>query len=135
MGHAVDFKPAPRLLHRVAVLDAVNRHFLGFCFGHPPLLCCRLWTLLHKSAGLWLPVRNLTPTESSKQLCDILHWPEELHRLVWKRQETLTFIKAAGSIVFGVDDDGKRSNFTTTGSVERISKQETPEAPPLTTVV
>ncbi len=57
------------------------------------------------------PAVELEPaivTSSFEELRQVCHRPEELHRLIGKRQKALTQIELTGRLIFGVHDNSKR---------------------------
>src|SRR6266567_6242488 len=61
---------------------------------------------------------------SIEQPPDIGHRPEQLHRLVRKRQKAFPLIEAAGILVLRIDDHRERGDFTLSGSVESVGQEK-----------
>jgi len=74
-----------------------------------------------------IPMNQKAPAKSSglgsiEQPPDIRHRPEQLHRLIGKRQKTLTLIEAAGRLILGVDDNGERRDLTTDRAEQSVGE-------------
>jgi hypothetical protein len=62
----------------------------------------------------------------AEELLYVRHRPKELHGLIGKWQEALSFIKAARGVVRSVHYHGKRSNLAASDAPERVSQQISP---------
>src|SRR5438034_11482915 len=67
---------------------------------------------------------------SIEQPPDIGHRPEQLHRLVLKRQEAFPLIEAAGAVVLRIDDHCEGGDLTLGGAVEGVGQQKPPATLP-----
>jgi len=55
-----------------------------------------------------------------EQAPDIRHRPEQFHRLIRQRQETLPFVEASGGIVLRINDHRKGRNLASGRATKRV---------------
>ena len=60
------------------------------------------------------------PQSLFEELFNVCHRPEQLHRLVGKRQKALTFIEPTSVLILSIDDHRERRDLAAHRSEQRV---------------